>query len=363
MTSSPWPSQFGDFQSRNYSPYSGPKSGTVTAQCTFENGLYYVPLINSRGEIIVALKDSIAKLDRKLNKIWEHPLCSPRTLTLLNDRTLLIGCNDGIACLYENNILKTIPLPEEFKKSSLTPFVYMVEGPDEKLYTLTGDAIFCLDLSEEINVLWSENLASRFGLFGGWRMAITQNGGVFVSGAFSWLGEDGCNEYAGYLGALSSRGEFLWQKNHELDSLPTSTGMTMRLTTSLNEIWLSDSGAVSYDFEGKELWRSEDEEGTTQLYVGTPGNEIIYAEKQELKIVSEQESFTPRVLLTLRGWPHEICLDRDNVLYNISTEGLEAWELSGKPLFQIKGLTGDKIVLGDEFLLVSSRRGRISLIE
>jgi hypothetical protein len=358
---SPWSCQYGDFQARNYSSYPGPLRGVVTAQGTFEHGIYYNPLITPEGETVVALKDSIVMLDRKLNTTWEQRLCEPRALALCDNGSLLVGCKDGIAFIRNKQIEMNSPLPEALKKETLTPFIYIVEGPSERLYTLTGDAVFCLD--KKLDVLWAESLSARFGLFGGWRMAINDAGEVFVSGAFSWTNEDESIEYAGYLGALSSGGEFLWQKNHDIDCLPTRTGLSLRLSVTSKGVWLSDGGAVSYDIDGKEVWRSETAEGTTQIHAITPLNEVIYAEMQELMIVSEKNDLKPRRLLKLRGWPHEICTDCHNNLYVLSTEGLEGWSPNGDQLFLINGLIGDKIAIGEGFLLVSTRRGKISLIE
>jgi hypothetical protein len=358
---SPWSCQYGDFQARNYSSYPGPSTGVVTAQSTFEHGIFYNPLITPGGETVIALKDSVVMLDRKLTTVRDHHLCEPRALALCEDGKLLVGCKDGISFIRDKEFEKTIPLPEALKRETLTPFVYIVEGPSERLYTLTGDAVFCLD--DKLDVQWSESLSKRFGLFGGWRMAINDHGVVFVSGAFSWTNEDESTEYAGYLGALSPQGEFLWQKNHDIDCLPTRTGLSLRLSVTSHGVWLSDGGAVSYDIEGNEIWRSETAEGTTQIHAITPHDEVIYADMQELHSVSEKNGFKSRHLLKLQGWPHEICIDCHDNIYVLSTDGLEGWSARGERLFLIKGLIGDKIAIGEGFLIVSTRRGKISLIE
>jgi len=357
---SPWKCYYGDFQARNYSSNQGPVKGSISAQCTFEHGIYSGPIISSDGEIVIALSESVVFLDTGLNVIFEQSLCTPRALTLWKKNKILAGCIDGISCIDGKGQMTRTSLSEEFKKGALTPFMYMAEGPHHKVYALTGDAIFCLD--EDLHVSWTENIASKFGLFGGWRIAVNDSGEVFVAGAFSWNNEDDQIEHAGYLGAFSPKGEFLWQKNHELDELPTSSGFSLRLSATLQHVWLSDSGVVCFNRDGRELWRGEDEEGTTQFFAIIDDAEVIHAQKQELMAVSEQDGFNARKLLTLKGWPHEIVADRDKNLYILGSEGLEAWNIKGEQLFHIPGLIGDKIALGDGFLIVSSRRGKISFV-
>jgi hypothetical protein len=357
---SPWACYYGDFQARNYSSNKGPEKGSISAQCTFEHGIYSGPLITSEGEIIIALSESVVFLDNGLNTTFEQTLCTPRALALWKKNKILAGCLDGISCIDGRGQMTKTSLSEEFRKGALTPFMYMTEGIQHRVYALTGDAIFCLD--DDLRVSWSENIASKFGLFGGWRMAISDTGEVFVAGAFSWSNEEDQIEHAGYLGAFSPKGEFLWQKNHELDELPTSSGFSLRLSATGKHIWLSDSGVVCFNQEGRELWRSEDEEGTTQFFSIIDDAEVIHCQKQELLAVSEKNGFEARKLLTLKGWPHEIVTDSSRNLYVLGSEGLEAWSHSGEQLFHIPGLIGDKIAVGDGFLIVSSRRGKISVV-
>jgi len=79
--------------------------------------------------------------------------------------------------------------------------------------------------------------------------------------------------------------------------------------------------------------------------------------------LTSRKGFSQTRLFTPQGWPHEICCDRDNNLYALSTEGLEAWSPDGNLLFELKGLIGDRIALGEGYIVVSSRRGKISIIE
>ena len=339
----------------------GPVQGIVSAQRTFDDGIFYAPLITCQNEIIVALKNSIIIMDKKLNIIWEQHLSLPRTLTLTSDNRLIVGCNDGLVIIDRDRKINTFALSDEFRQGTMTPFTYMVEGPGRKFYTLTGDAVFCL--KEDLSVLWTESMAKLFGLIGGWRMAVHSGGMVFVSGAFSWCDNEGFTDYAGYLCAIADNGEVLWQKNHEIDELPTNTGLSLRLITTSRGIWLSDSGAVHFDLEGHEIWRSPNEEGTTQLFAVMEHDKIIFSQDKELLFLSDSKTFHPEKLLSPRGWPHEICSDGNKCLYILGTEGLEAWDSKGLSLFQLNGLIGERVAMGEEFLVVASKRGKISVIE
>ncbi|MDQ7824198.1 MAG: hypothetical protein RDV48_15455 [Candidatus Eremiobacteraeota bacterium] len=358
---SPWPCQYGNSQARNQASAAGPRRGLVTAQCTFENGVFYTPLIGENDEIVIALRESIIMLDRHLKRKWEKDLCSPRTLAFWGKGKLVIGCTDGLAHIDSSKKLTILPLPDEFKKGSLTPFIHIVAGPSNNLYALTGDAVFCMN--EDFEILWSENLAARFGLFGGWRMALSKGGQVFISGAFSWSTEDESKEYAGYLAALSEKGEFLWQKNHDLDSLPTSSGISLRLTTSDSELWLSDAGAACYDFDGNLRWRDQDEEKIAFVQAISNDNQAVLTRKEEVFSLSSQNNFHEHHIAMLNGWPHEMVMDSERVLYILTSEGLEGWSYSGEQIFEIKGIIGDRISIGNGYLVVSSRRGKITVVE
>lgn len=349
-----------DFYTYNYFSYPGPQDGTVSAQRTFSTGLFNMPIINKNDEIILVLRDSVTILNRNLDTVWEQSLTTPRTILPLSQGGILIGCGDNITFIDEKRNIKSSSLPEAIRKTSLTPFTQIYEGLDNRLYFLTGDALFCLD--RNLNLIWSENLAQRFGLFGGWRLAICKNSQVFVSGAFSWISADDTIEYAGYLGSISPTGEFLWQKNHCIDSLPTSTGLSLRLAITSKNVWISERGAVAFDFDGYEVWRSDDEEGTTQIFAITPDDTVIFSQKQELLTVSEKDNYAQKSLISLYGWPHDVCLDNRKNIFTLSTEGLEAWKFDGEQIFRIDGLIGDNISIGNNILLVCSKRGKLSLI-
>ncbi len=348
---------FGSYRSAGV----GPKEGRIVSQKTFDSGLVDFPVIDFKSRVAFLLRNKIVFLDALSGEEDYLELSCPKSL-LAYDKGLLAVTKDAFFISSFDGTTKKIPFSEEIASILPNGLLHMSVSKDRKLYGISGETVVCIDMDKWI-VVWSENLTSKFGYSGNWHFVLDDENRLFVGSAISWLGDEG-PEYAGYLIAFSPFGELLWQRNRDLDSLPTANGMKLRMAAYGKRLWFSEDGVVVYDFDGNEVWRDWSMDESVSLMAINSKNSILFMKSDEICSLSPDiaDDYSMDFLTSINGAFIDAGVDSEDNIYVLTTEGLFAFNSKGKQIFSLPGLTGERICIGKSFMAVSSKAGKITLI-